>query len=46
MELMSALSQTLLWLWPGNSLGHQEGECPPLEVGTRGLVKEQQTIKI
>jgi hypothetical protein len=45
MELMNALSKKLLWLWPGDSLGHQEGERPPLEAGTRRLVKGQQPTK-
>jgi hypothetical protein len=26
--------------------GTQEGECPPLEAGTRGLVKGQQTKRL
>jgi hypothetical protein len=36
MVLVSAL-----WLWHGDSLGTQEGEHPPLEAGTRGLVTKK-----
>jgi hypothetical protein len=40
------VSQELLWLWRRESSGTQEEESPPLEVGTRELVKEQQTGKL
>jgi hypothetical protein len=39
------VSRELLWLWDGSSSGTQEGERPPLEASTRGLVKGQQTKK-
>jgi hypothetical protein len=35
----------VLWLWHGDSSGTKEGERTPLEAGTRGLVKIQQTGK-
>jgi hypothetical protein len=34
MEQEYTVSQGLLWLWDGNSSRIQEGERPPLEVGT------------
>jgi hypothetical protein len=37
------ISQELLWLWSGDSLGTQDRERPPLEAVTRGLLKRQQT---
>jgi hypothetical protein len=37
------VNQELLWLWHVDSSGTQEAERPSLEVGTRGLVKKQQT---
>jgi hypothetical protein len=39
------VSQELLWLYRGDTLGIQKGECPRLEAGTRGLVTAQQTGK-
>jgi hypothetical protein len=42
---MNITQQELLWLCEGNSSVTQEGERPPLEAGTRGLVKGQQTEK-
>jgi hypothetical protein len=39
------VSQQLLWLWKGDSSRTQEGERPPLEAGTRGIVKSQHTNK-
>jgi hypothetical protein len=32
-----------LWLWYRDSLGTQKVNLPPLEAGTRGLVKRQNT---
>jgi hypothetical protein len=34
-----------LWLWRGDNSGIREGERPPLETDTRGLVKGQETKK-
>jgi hypothetical protein len=38
----STVSQVLLWLWDGNSSGIQEGKRPPLEAGTRELVRDSR----
>jgi hypothetical protein len=35
--------QECLWLWLGNKSGNQEGERPPLDAGTRSIVKGEQT---
>jgi hypothetical protein len=42
MERECTVSQVLLWLWDGDSLGTQEGERPPLEAGTRGLIRDSR----
>jgi hypothetical protein len=34
-----------MWPWRVDNSETQEGERPPLEAGTRGLVKGQQTGK-
>jgi hypothetical protein len=39
------LSQELLWMWHGDNSETQEGECPLLEAGTRGLIRRQETEK-
>jgi hypothetical protein len=36
------LSQESLWLWSGDSYGTQEGERPPLEAGTRGVMRHSK----
>jgi hypothetical protein len=36
------LSQVLLWLCDGDSSRTQEGECPPVEAGSRGLVRDSR----
>jgi hypothetical protein len=36
------LKRQLLRLWRGNGLGTQEGERPPLEAGTRGLMEDSR----
>jgi hypothetical protein len=36
----------LAWLWRGDSLRIWEGERPPLEAGTRGVLKREQTGRL
>lgn len=38
----STVSQELLWLWERESSWTQQEERPPLEAGTRGIVKESR----
>jgi hypothetical protein len=42
MKLVTALNKDPLWLWDWNSSGRQERERPPLEDGTRGLVRDNR----
>jgi hypothetical protein len=38
----STVSQELLWLWHGDSSGTHKSKHPPLEAGTRGLVRNSR----
>jgi hypothetical protein len=45
MELAYTVSQDWPWLWGGDSSGNPHGSRQPLESGTSGLLKGQQTRK-
>jgi hypothetical protein len=38
---LTTLSRKLLWMWHGDNSETQEGECPLLEAGTRGLMRQE-----
>jgi hypothetical protein len=36
----------MLWVWRGDSSGTQEEECPPLEPGNKGLLKDRRLRRL